>query len=280
MAKKISQGPLAVHPLTRVSKFDGWTAKREDEAFLFDPEYPSGSKVRQYITMSKASPGAPMLVGCSADSAMQIYVAASAKQAGVPGIVYTAKRKERTAATEYALRLGAEVVEVPCGYLSVLRARARDRAKELGSCVRWDVRAALNDTMLQCKNLPKSAKRILVPTGSGLTASGVLAGVARYFKNPQPEVLLIAVSEMADEESIRANAEKLTNHKIGQFSFVRAPGKYGDWKAAKLPDGTALDPYYAAKAFPYIGPGDCLWVSGVRPLSAMPEACRKALEAI
>jgi hypothetical protein len=32
-----------------------------------------------------------------------------------------------------------------------------------------------------------------------------------------------------------------------------------------LPDSTVLDPYYAAKAMPYVLRGDVLWVSGRRP---------------
>lgn len=266
----------APHPLTPISTFEGWTAKREDGAAFTSPDYPSGSKVRQYAAMAAKFPKAPMIVGCSAHSAMQIYVAAAAQITGVRGIVYTAARKVRTAATEYAIGLGADVVEVRPAYLSVVRARAKERAQGLGTVVRWNVGMALQDAFDQCKNIPLKTKRVLVPTGSGLTAAGVLAGMA--WRDPSITVVAIAVSTMDDKADIIAKAKGLTSAKLPRLSLIRAPGAYEDWKAAKLSDGTVLDPYYAAKAYRYIKRGDCLWIPGLRPLSSMPEGCQKALE--
>lgn len=219
-----------------------------------------------------------MLVGCSADSAMQIYVADAAKEAGVLGIVYTARRARRSAATQYALDMGAEVNEIgPGGYLSVLRARAKARAAELGQVVQWSSALAVRDTMVQCANLPCHViKRVVVPTGSGLTATGVLAGMAATRTGVcSVSVLAVAVSPMADAKTIKEKATAIIGikeAKLPRFELVRAPLKYGEPLAAVLPDGTPLDPYYAAKALAYLRPGDCLWVPGLRPLAAMPAA--------
>jgi 1-aminocyclopropane-1-carboxylate deaminase/D-cysteine desulfhydrase-like pyridoxal-dependent ACC family enzyme len=263
--------------ITSISYFDGWIAKREDEACVIDTDYPSGSKVRQYLRMSQAVQNAPMIVGCSAHSAMQIYVAAAAKQAGVMGIIYTAARKEPTAATVYAQRMGAEVVEVRPAYLSVMRSRAKARAAEFPAYVRWDVSAALQDAKEQCVNIPKETKRVIVPTGSGLTCAGVLAGLAELDEKNTITVLAVAVSDMASKENILATGNKLTPYPLPQFELVRAAGKYEDWVAAVLPDGTPLDPYYSAKALTYVESGDCLWLPGLRPLSAMPSKCQEKL---
>lgn len=269
--------------LTPVEKFKWFFAKREDKAYYAGPDYPSGSKVRQYMEMAKQWPNAPMIVGCSAHSAMQIYVAAAARQTGVRGIVYTAKRKVRTEATEYAARLGTEIVEVRPAYLSVLRSRARERAATLGTVVRWDPELALLDTMAQVANLPPQVKRVVVPTGSGLTVAGVLAGLAR--QKHKARVLAVAVSDMANRKAILEKARRkaaggLLVAKLPDFELTYAKGGYGDWAAHKLPDGTILDPYYAAKAYPYLEKGDCLWVPGVRPVAAMPVACVKALDSV
>jgi hypothetical protein len=47
-----------VMELTPVEDFGGWWVKREDAAAYAGPEYPSGSKVRQYAAMIGEAPGA------------------------------------------------------------------------------------------------------------------------------------------------------------------------------------------------------------------------------
>ena len=44
------------------------------------------------------------------------------------------------------------------------------------------------------------------------------------------------------------------------------PTKYSKPLKAWLPDGTPLDPFYAAKASGQAARGDCLWITGCRPL--------------
>jgi 1-aminocyclopropane-1-carboxylate deaminase/D-cysteine desulfhydrase-like pyridoxal-dependent ACC family enzyme len=274
--------------LTRVDHFGTWYAKRDDTAFATSVDAPSGSKVRQYARMAAAQGRAPMIVGCSAHSAMQIYIAAGAKLAGVKGIVYTAARAVRTDATEYALRMGAEVVEVRPAYLNVVQSRAHQRAKEFAEgYVRWDVDGAVRDASEQVSNIPHGIKRIVVPTGSGLTASGILAGLVLSGLPPVP-VLCVAVSPMADKAKIQEDARKCidglkmgsaigSKHKLPSLKVVRAKQKYDQWTAAILPDGTVLDPFYSAKALPYLKDGDLLWLPGVRPLCAMPVKCQKQI---
>jgi 1-aminocyclopropane-1-carboxylate deaminase/D-cysteine desulfhydrase-like pyridoxal-dependent ACC family enzyme len=270
--------------LSPVHKFDNVWVKREDIACWSDLGSPSGSKVRQYTAMVAKNPGAPCIVGCSSFSCQQVYVASAAKQAGVPGIIYVSARKELTDATRYCKALGAEINEVKPGYMNVVRKRARDRAKALGAVVQWDVSLALEDAMEQCANIPSSVKRVVIPTGSGLTASGVLAGLA--ISGHKASVLAVAVSGMADEKKIQQAAVKLIRShfvKTGEsinspdlpkFELINHPDDYGDYMRGRLPDGTPLDPWYAAKAFSYLTEGDCFWPVGLRPICSMPEVCR------
>lgn len=260
--------------ITPVHHFGYFLAKREDLACWTSIEMPSGSKVRQYQTMAAKTPGAPMIVGCASHSAMQIYVAASAHQSKVPGIVYVPKRSKPTPATEYAKRYGASIHEIKPGYMSVLRAKAREHAKKLGQTVRWDPKLAIDDTVDQCKALHQWTnvfKRIVVPTGSGLTAAGILAWTSLHY--PQCEVLVVAVSPLADEIKIKLLASKTSGLPVAWLSplqLVRCSSPYGKAFYAKLPDETPLDPYYAAKAVPYLTRTDLLWIPGLRPVSAMP----------
>lgn len=265
-------------PLTPCIDYGGWCAKRDDLACCSDPErYPGGSKVRQYAWMISRSPAsAPMVVGCSADSAMQIYVAAASDLSGRPGIVYTAKRRQRSAATQYAARAqGVELHEVAPGYLSQCRSQARKRGAELEAVVRWDAAGAIEDAAEQVVNLPAEAKRVLVATGSGLTAVGVLVGLARAGRS-DVAVLAVAVSGMASAAAIESRAAGLVQLPLPPVALVRVPQAYGDAVYAALPDGTLLDPYYAAKCLAYVQPGDCFWIPGIRPRAAMPAWVRSA----
>lgn len=272
--------------LTRIQKFDGWTAKREDEAAAGVDlvNWPAGSKMRQFLIMAASSPGAAMVVGCSAHSAMQVYVAAAAKRMGVPAFIYTAARAQRTAATQYAMDMGATVHEVRPAYLTVMRARAREKMSALKwQVVKWNGQDALKDTLQQCQNVPERTQRVVVPTGSGLQAGGVLAGLVTLIvakELPPTKVLAVRVSNMATRDTILTAACKL-NPLVADYMHLleveSAKYKYDKWCAAKLPDGSVLDPYYAAKALEFVQPGDCLWVPGIRALKAMEKDCVEAL---
>jgi 1-aminocyclopropane-1-carboxylate deaminase/D-cysteine desulfhydrase-like pyridoxal-dependent ACC family enzyme len=254
------------HELTPVQDFGNWWAKREDLACNIGPLHPSGSKVRQYTAMAaKSPPGTPMVVGCSAHSAQQIYVADAAERSGVKAYVFVPAREHTTKATLWAADHGAEVIAVRPGYPSVYRNQAKAKAKELGGCIRWDVEVAVIDSAYQATNIPTNTGRIIVPTGSGLTAAGVLAGLA-HLGRKDVSVLAVAVSAMASYEHIMETAARFTTHELPWLEVVRHPMPYEVPLYPKTPfDDTWLDPYYAAKALSYVQPGDCLWVSGRRP---------------
>lgn len=257
--------------LTPVHAFPaGYWVKREDLACYVSPEYPTGAKVRQYNRMAAAAPGAAMLVGCTANSAMQIYVAAAARLHNRQGIVYVTGRRQRTAATQYAIDMGAEVIEVRPGYRSVCVARARVRMKELGSVVMWNPKAAVLDTAAQCANLPADVRRVVVPVGTGAVTAGILAGLAMAGR-PAVLVLGVTVSPIADLVKILKMARLATEAPLPWLTLVRHPSKYDAPGLAQLPDGTVLDPFYAAKAYSYLRPLDCLWPVGLRPAAAMPK---------
>lgn len=281
--------------ITPIDSFNGKFVKREDLAHWTSLDYPSGSKVRQYMNM--AAPISritvaldddliqpPCLVGCSANSAMQIYVAAAAKQLDTKGIIYVPKRKIKSDATLYAERLGAEINEVKPGYLSVIRKAARQRAIDLKHYVAWDRKAAIQDTIDQCTNLPDRVRRIIVPTGSGLTVAGVIIGMNRLLErtrkfDPYLKVIAVGTSPMSDAARIL----KLVKYfepdcNLGLSRFITSATPYDTPVVESLPDGTPLDPFYAAKAWKYMQPGDLLWAPGLRPVESMPEVCRGAFK--
>lgn len=262
--------------LTPVIDYGPYFAKREDLAQGAGQlgKRPTGSKVRQFLRMARTMPQRfPMIVGCSAFSAMQIYVAAAAQDTGRKAVVFVPARKVPSAATKWAEAHGAEVVTLKPGYPSQYRKAARERAEKEGGCIKWDRTLAVEDTAAQCENLPPEVKRVIIPTGSGLTAAGVMVGLyqAQRF---DVDVIAIAVSDLASAEGIRTTATQFGGEGAGKMSlrFSRHPKKYEEPEHATLPDGTVLDPFYAAKAVRFMGtqPAECLWVSGLRPFNAMP----------
>ena len=262
--------------ITPIAEYgDGWLAKRDDLACNLGPDYPSGLKVRQYLGMASTQQGAPMIVGCSANSAQQIYVAAAAHFTGVQGIVYLPARKKRTAATEYCLRLGCEVVEVRPGYRNYCMLQARKRAISIGRTVRWINDRAVADAAFQAANIPRHVKRVVVPTGSGLLCGGIVGGMAMN-SMADIEVVVVAMSgRKIHDRILRLAAQVAGDRKLPRVTIEPHPLGYNDPVVGRLPDGTPLDPFYAAKALGYVRSGDLLWVPGVRPVSAMPLKCRK-----
>lgn len=253
------------HELTPVEDCGAWWVKREDKACFIGKDRPSGAKVRQYMDMAaKHPPGTPMVVGCSAHSAQQIYVADAALRAGAPAHIFVPASKTSSASTQWCIYAGANVDFVRPGYPTVYRARAKAKAKELGGCIRWDVDLAVRDTMDQTENIPAGCQRVIVPTGSGLTAAGVLAGLANAGR-VEVAVVAVAVSGLAAADKITETADRFSEYRLPSLKLERHRFGYDTGLPGSLPDGSMLDPYYAAKAMSYVEPGDLLWVSGRRP---------------
>jgi hypothetical protein len=276
---------MALYPnITPVHELNGVYVKREDLAFWTDLEYPSGSKVRQYFHMAggvewingfyENGKEPPCIVGCSANSAQQIYVAATAKLLKTKAIIYVPARAQRTAATKYCEQMGAEINEVRPGYLSVVRKKTRQRVVDLKDVVQWDRPLAILDTAKQCVNLPPGIKRIIVPSGSGLTAAGVLIGTA----GTGIQVVVAATSPMTGATNIMTLATRYLpdkNSNLGPIEFIPPSVPYDKYIIDILPDGTPLDPFYAAKSWLLCKEGDLFWPPGLRPVRAMPEDCQK-----
>jgi 1-aminocyclopropane-1-carboxylate deaminase/D-cysteine desulfhydrase-like pyridoxal-dependent ACC family enzyme len=252
-------------------KFCKWYAKREDRACFVDDYRPSGAKVRQFRQMiANSKQNTPIVVGCSALAAMQIYAAAAAEEARVNAYVFVPRRALETDATQWARRHGAIIDYVVPGYPSQYRSVARLKAKELGGAIRWDMTLAIEDAAAQVANIPARVDRIVVPAASGVIAAGVLVGLARLGRI-DVDVLCVHVSDLTTSEQIIELAQqKCFMLPMPRVESVRHQLEYGDrLDVTRLPDDTVLDGYYAAKALQFIKDGDCLWVSGRRPLDAL-----------
>ena len=266
--------------ITPVECCGGVYYKRDDLALSGIPaDHPNGSKMRQFLHMVQWAPdNAPIIVGCSSTSAMQVYAASAAALLGRSAHIFVPQRKTPSRSTQWAVSMGVDVQYVRPGYLSVIRKRARDfSAQYPDGAVRWDVAYAVQDAAEQTVNIPAHVHRLVVPVGSGLTLAGVLLGLANQGRT-DVRVKGVAVSPLATAEGVRAVYTRASVAQHGEeydhagrcpkFRLKQHAEKYDTPVVGTLPGGELLDPYYAAKAVPWVSEGCCLWVPGVRPAAA------------
>lgn len=108
----------------------------------------------------------------------QIALAYAAKAHGKLATIFCAKRKHRHARTEEARRAGAKLVEIPSGYLSVVRSRAIEYCAVSGAKLipfgfdTPEIHDALADL---ARTLPCNPKEVWSVAGSGLLSRSLQA---------------------------------------------------------------------------------------------------------
>ena len=98
-----------------------------------DDLLPGGTKMRAILPLMQAQAAAEFVYASPAQGYAQVALAHCARLLGRRATVFTAARKVSHALTVAAADAGAMVVPVPCGYLSVVQARARAYAAECGA---------------------------------------------------------------------------------------------------------------------------------------------------
>jgi hypothetical protein len=252
----------------------GWLVKRDDLAGFTSEDMPSGAKIRQYDAMIAASPPEAVLaVGCRSVSATQVYLGAMHIRTGRPAYVCVAATRVESPSTIWARNHGVNIRSVVSPGPNVYRKRMREWLEELGApAVKWDRRLACEDMAYQVKNLPAGVKRIIVPSGSGLCAAGIAGGLLREGRE-DVQVVVGAVAGQAMTTCVeRWVSDFFQPRDSYNIVHVKAPGSTNRPSFFYLPDGTQLDPYYAAKMIPLMQQDDILWAVGRRPNAA---ACKE-----
>lgn len=238
--------------------------KRDD---LYDFAGAKGGKVRTALRLARAGleDGSPGLVSCGARESTQLTrIALIAQGLGVPARLHVPAGAE-TSETAAAARLGAELVRVKAGYLSVLKARAREDAVESGyTLIPWGLECpeAIEETAAQAgAGVPEPVRRLVVPVGSGMTLAGILHGLAAS-KLARPLPILGVCVGAAPDKRLDEWAPPDWRFRV---ELVEPDRPYNRSADTCLLNGVRLDPYYEAKAIPHIEPGDGLWVVAIRP---------------
>ena len=98
-----------------------------------DDLLPGGTKMRAILPLMQSQAAAEFVYASPAQGYAQVALAHCARLLGRRATVFTAARKVPHPLTVAAADAGAAVLPVPCGYLSVVQARARTYAAERGA---------------------------------------------------------------------------------------------------------------------------------------------------
>jgi len=241
--------------LTPIEEHGGHLVKRDD---LFTIAGVSGGKVRTCWVLAQGAKG---LITAGARASPQCNIVAQiAKRLGVPCRLHIPKG-QLSVELQKAKEAGAVIKQHPAGYNTVIIKRAKDDAIESG----WtyipfgmECQEAVAQTRRQINNIPGDLKRIVVPIGSGMSASGILWGL----RDRGLDIPVLGIQVGADP------IERLNTYAPPDWArtltIIKSPLPYETPAQDTDLSDLHLDPIYEAKCLPYLQDGDLLWVVGIR----------------
>jgi hypothetical protein len=241
-----------------LSDSSGIWLKRDD---LFEFAGAIGGKARACAAIAQAAPKPAGLITAGSRASPQINITAQiAKFLTIPCRAHC-PQGPLSPELEAAQAAGAEIIQHPAGYNAVIIARARDDAK---SNPNWreipfgmECPEAIAQTAAQAENLPKEAKRLIIPIGSGMSAAGILWGL-RHF-----DIRIPILGIQCGADPIKRLDKWAPPDWRDHITIIKPPEDYHAGVDAAI-NGVALDRHYEAKAARYAEPGDILWIVGIR----------------
>lgn len=251
---------MNTHDHTPIERQGDYLFKRDD-AFEVDGVF--GGKVRTCLTLSQGASG--LVTASSRKSPQAQIVARIAKRLGVPARLHM-PTGEHTGEMVGCQEDGAELIQHRPGHNSVIIARAVADAKATGFAYipfgmecQQAVDLAAEQAEAALAALP-DLERIVMPVGSGMSVAGVVTGVRRAVKAGHKPVKIFGVCVGADPTK-RLN-KWAPFMWYNELTLTTSEYDYHQGVTSNAP--FPLDPYYEAKAWPYVQPGDLFWVVGIR----------------
>lgn len=269
--------------LTPVEWYNGIAYKRDDLFLPFADIDLNGGKVRQALKLVGAnlpairrrhngtlltatgvhSPQGLIIARVAAhyDLGCRLFIGATSAERALD-----AHRMLRTAAT-----LGASIdADAPLAYETVLAARIDSWQRRFGGFpIRFgmnldaDPEAIIGSTAAQCRNIPADVDTVVIPTGSGITAAGIIDGIRGHCGH----VDRIICVQIAGYDR-RPVIDRITRHRDYEFVTSRTY-PYARLVRHNVTATFPLDPVYEAKAHEHmrrhlaVQPGRTLfWVVG------------------
>jgi hypothetical protein len=152
------------------------TIEHDGVLVVRDDLFPGGTKAR---FLGCVFEGADEVVYASpAESGAQVALATVARQLGRQATIFVARRASPHPRTVEAAQLGAKVISVGPGYLSIVQARAREYCSRTGARLMpfgGDMPEALNTIAAAARAIGVEPDEVWCASGSGVLARGLAA---------------------------------------------------------------------------------------------------------
>jgi 1-aminocyclopropane-1-carboxylate deaminase/D-cysteine desulfhydrase-like pyridoxal-dependent ACC family enzyme len=192
---RISTTPQLIRQFTPVVVEAGLYVKRDD-LFSIESSAPiRGGKLRQCLLMLEDMVVARLISAASIHSPQPAIVAYVARYLGVPSTIFVGGKQETVSLT-LARSFGADIVRCPSGRHTVLFAKARELGRAGDFIVPFGMRPETPDRLFyevcgaQVSNVPSHIQRIVIASGSGVTATAVAYGLSRE-RRIRPRITMI-----------------------------------------------------------------------------------------
>lgn len=243
--------------ITPVEVHGGLLVKRED---AWCRSGASGAKARAMFAAAWQAAG---IVTAGSRISPQLERAALVAHAlHVPARLHTGTGRP-TDETLLAEAAGAELVRHRPARLSVIRARYRTDASQLGprgwAPIPYGMEhpAYLEQVTAQAGHLPASGyRRIVVPVGSGIT----LAAICRGLNTAGRRTPVLGVRVGGDPTAVLDRYAPTWRRRV---TLTASGDTFTDAADNRLGD-LVVDPHYEAKCLPHLRDGDLLWTVGLR----------------
>jgi len=253
--------------LTPIERHRGRLYKRDDLFAPFGDVPLSGGKVRQAMRLLGSARerivtehGGVVLTTTGVHSPQGLIIARVCRELGLRCVIFVGATTvggalSRHAMLRHALAAGAQIdARARVAYEPVLMRAAKDWRDEhdgAGYVVRFGINleddpdAIIGSTAEQLRNVPSSVREIVVPTGAGITAAGVILGAAEYAPHARITVVQIAGYDRTE----------LIGRVVGahDYDYVALRGvPYARMLTRQLAPSVWLDPIYEAKAHDWL----------------------------
>lgn len=242
--------------LTPVERKGDYYLKRDD---LFEYANQRGGKVRAALYLISKDKVTGITTAGNRNSPQINIVSSIGLKMNIPVVAFTSTGVLGDE-VKLAQNKGAQIEQVSPGYETVINARAREYAIKNGYLyVPFGMDSPEVHPLVaeQVQNIPNVVKRIVVPVGSASSLIGIIKGVQKY----KPHITVLGI--IVGANPLRKLKKYVPNWE-NTAKLVTSKYKYHEpAKETKIYD-INLDPYYEAKALPFLNKHDLLWIVGVR----------------
>jgi 1-aminocyclopropane-1-carboxylate deaminase/D-cysteine desulfhydrase-like pyridoxal-dependent ACC family enzyme len=253
--------------LTPVEEYNGVLYKRDDLFMPFPNEKLNGGKVRQAISLIHSNLvliqtdyHGKVATTCQKDSPQGMIISRVARAYNLGcfvgyGNISPKTLTENTFINHIRQNDGVAESIINQGFDNAITSRLK-KLQEAGTgknfyIIKFGIDVEKNPIVVDCiadqvKNLPNSLDNLVIPTGSGITAGGILRGIMKYGKRIK-NVYVVHVSGMDRRQKINGIEGSVP------YIYVKGTGfKYSKKLKVKVSVGFVLDEIYEAKAYDWM----------------------------